>query len=273
MTRPLLLLCLSLLFFACGGEKGQSDKQPAENDSITSESDKNALDSLKGVYEKIYNSRNDWLPAKSVAEKGKINPVDEALQDTAFFVFRESLIQAIKKKDVFYLLDVVAEDITHSFGDNDGVAGFVQRWQLDSPEGIEHSSIWHELEQVLINGGSFSEGGKRFTAPYYFAEFPDGYDAFTHAAIIGRGVRMRERAGLNTKVVKSLSYDIVEVIEFTDKMERIGDEEFPWVHIKLLDGRQGYLWGKFIGTPIGYRAGFVRQPNGSWNMEFFIAGD
>jgi hypothetical protein len=271
--RLIFLLCFCFLFLTCRNSTDAVENTAATQAQNTTPPSEKVNDKLRAEYKEYALKRSDWFPSKVVYEKGKLNPVDEARGDTAFFVFREKLLQAIANKDAFYLLEITSEKVNYSFGASDGVAGFVQHWGLDSPDGIESSTLWETLEKVLKEGGTFSEGRHRFTAPYYFSGFPDEYDAFTYAAIIGKGVRMRERAGLKTKVVKSLSYDIVEILEYTNKMEKIGEDEFPWVHIKLLDGREGFMWGKFIGSAIGYRAGFVKQQDGRWLMEFFVAGD
>lgn len=273
VMRIPLLLVITLLLTACGGKKDSSADPSDNTESGASPQPLVVTDSLKALYKEIYSQKKDWLPAKSIFEMGKINPGDEALSDTAFFVFREKLLQAIDRKDAFYLLDKMAADIKCSFGGEDGVAGFVQLWQLDSQEGIASSEVWATLKSVLTQGGIFQNNGSAFVAPYYYALFPDEYDAFTHGVILGRGVRMRESPNLQSAVVKSLSFDVVEILETTNDFETIGGEEYPWVQVKLNDGKEGYIWGKFLGSPIGFRAGFTRQKNGSWLMDFFVSGD
>ena len=273
MRFPLIFVIVFLLLTACGGKKDPSVDQSENAEAGASSEPLVVTDSLKAIYKEIYSKRKDWLPAKSIFELGKINPGDEALTDTAFFVLREKLLQAIDNKDAFYLLDKTAADIKCSFGAEDGVAGFVQLWQLDSQEGIASSKLWTTLKSVLTQGGIFRNNGSVFVAPYYYALFPDEYDAFTHGVILGRGVRMRESPSLQSAVVKSLSFDVVEIMETTHDFETIGGEEYPWVQVKLPDGKEGYIWGKFLGSPIGFRAGFTRQQNGSWLMDFFVSGD
>ena len=272
MRIPLLFLLL-LFLSACGSESTTSTDQAEISEDITAQLPKSNVDSLRNVFQSFYDKRKDWYPAKFIFEEGKLNPVDEALTDTSFFIFRESLLKSIKEKDAFGLLEKTSQNIKYSFGEDGGLAGFVQLWELDSPEGIERSLVWNKLENVLTKGGSFSEDGKTFTAPYYYDLFPDKYDAFTHGVVIGTGVRMRTAPDLRAPVVKSVSYEIIEIVGKTATFETIGGEEHPWVQVKLLDGREGYIWGKFIGSPIDFRIGFSKQTDGSWLMHFFVAGD
>jgi hypothetical protein len=270
MKFPFLLLML-LILAACGNDQQSAIDQ--DNNSQNVEVSKQQIDSLKTLYQTSLTKREDWFPAKFIAEAGKLNPVDEALSDTAFFVFRETLLEAVRKKDVFYLLENTDQFVKYSFGEDGGLAGFVEQWELDSPEGIQRSEVWKYLEAVLMMGGNFSDGGKTFTAPYYFALFPDQYDAFTHGVVTGRGVRMRSAPNLRAPIVKNLSYDIVEILGETAFLETIGGEEHPWVQVKITEDKEGYIWGKYIGRAIGFRAGFSKQPDGSWLMHFFVTGD
>lgn len=272
MKNPLLLL-LCFLLLSCGGEQENTNEKTDDAVQQTAQISQSDSDSLRTVFLELHEKRKDWFPSKFVFEAGKLNPVDEALRDTTFFIFREELLEAVRQKDAFKLLEITDGNIKYSFGEDGGLPGFVQLWELDSPEGIERSPIWETLEDVLMKGGSFSEGGKTFSAPYYYGLFPEEYDAFTYGLIVGKGVRMRSAPNLRAPVVKSLSYDIVEIMGKTASFETIGGEEHPWVQLKLLDGREGYVWGKYIGSPIGFRAGFSRQKNGSWLMHFFVAGD
>jgi hypothetical protein len=72
-------------------------------------------------------------------------------------------------------------------------------------------------------------------------------------------------------MVKRLSFDILEVLGETASFETIGGEEYPWIQVKTADAKEGYVWGKYIGRPIDFRAGFSKQANGAWLMHFFCS--
>jgi len=265
MRALIIALSLGLLLTACG-----SDGQKA---STESESAKAAIspDSLRQLYAAFKVARADSLPTYQVKEEGKLYPVDEAPLDTGFFVFREQLKQTVAQKDVFALLDVTAKDIKVSFGEENGLDDFVSIWGLSSKQ-PDTLAIWPLLSRLLEGGGTFSGKRTAFTAPYFFTTWPSQYEAYDYGAILGAGVRLRERPSLNSKILKTISYDIVIILN-EGRKEEIDGEAFPWVQVEMLSGIQGYVFGKFIGDPVGYRVGFEKKEGGHWRMSFLLAGD
>jgi hypothetical protein len=265
--RPFLfILAISLLAVGCGrsGEPQQTGGESSGRAALS-------RDSLRLLYQEFLAARADPMPTYQAKGEGKLYPVDEAPLDTSFFVFREQFRQAIARKDVFYLLDVAAKDISVSFGEQSGFADFVTIWGLGSnqPDTLE---IWSVLERILAGGGAFSESRKAFSAPYIYATWPEAYDAFDYGAITGSGVRLRAEPNLSSRIMKTISHDIVLVLS-ESLPEEIDGEIYPWVQVETLDGIQGYVFGKFIAYPVGYRAGFRRAGNGEWYMMFLVAGD
>ena len=230
-------------------------------------------DSIRKLYQKKLAAKTKLLPEKQVLEAGKLYPVDEAQTDTSFFLFREDLLTAIQNKDIFSLVQHIDENIKCSFGDENGLSGFIKLWQLDSPSKTSSSPVWSTLEQVLNSGGTFDQDRQLFIAPYLYATFPDKYDSFEYGAITGSGVRLRTEPGLQSQTIKNVSYEIVKLLGPSDKTETIQGETHPWVQVELLDGTSGYVFGKFVGSPIDFRAGFERQSNDRWKMIFLVAGD
>ena len=262
-----VVLPFFIIIAACSGDAAQDG---VTNEGEISPTASINTDSIRDLYLQYYAALEDTFPKQQHVEKGKLYPVDEAPLDTAFFVFRESLKKVIAEKDVFGLLDVVDKDIKVSFGGENGLADFVTIWNLDTkqPDSLE---IWKALESVLSQGGVFKNGRKAFYAPYYYATWPSEYEAYDYGVIAGSGVRMRETPSLNSRIVKTVSHNIVTILEEKEPQE-IGGEVHPWVKVEGLDGTQGYVYGKFVGYPISFRAGFESKPEG-WRMVFFVAGD
>ena len=261
----LLLLCL----FACKQKPNTDNREEAK--PLT-----NSLpdpDSVRLEYEKKLAAKEDLLPVKQVLEVGKLNPVDEAPSDTAFFLFREHLLEAVQQKDIFFILEIVDEQIKCSFGEGEGLPAFVRIWQLDSPTKTQTSALWPVLKKILIGGGTFNNNRSSFLAPYTFSTFPDQYDGFEYGAITGRGVRLREGPGLNTRTIRSISYEILKIVSQTPEPETINGATHHWIQVELLDGTKGYVFGQFIANPLDFRAGFTKQNNGEWKMDLLIAGD
>ncbi len=266
-----LFLAVGMAFFSCGrgGESAADQDGSLADRSVASA----RADSLREAYEIYYAALLDTLPENCRAERGKVYPADQAPADTAFFVFRESMRRAVAEKNIFDLLAGVDEDIKLGFGGEGGLKDFIALWELDSPEAVSSSPVWPVLADLLAQGGTFNDRHEWFEAPYVSSCWPEGYEPMDHGLIAGAGVRLRADPGLNTQVVTTLSHDVVVYIERTAVFDVIGGEEHPWIKVKTLDGKEGFVYGKFYATPIGQRLIFQPNEEGEWKMTAMLAGD
>jgi len=253
--RPIFCFAICILLASCNQN---SDKNGNTADTPPSLD----RDSLRQVYEQIVFHGPDLMPTEQIIEVGKLYPVDAGQTDTSFFVFRDHLFGMIAQRDELGLLEHVAEDVVSDAEGENTLAAFVEYWQLDTQK--DSAELWLILENTLEQGGTFSDNDQQFVAPYYVSTFPDNYEAEIFGAITGEGVRMREAPNLNSRILNTISYDIVQVLEYTDKTETIGRETHPWVKIKLTDGDEGFVYGKYVGRPSDTRAVFTRQPGNRW---------
>lgn len=264
-----VLTIVSGSFWSCGNAAPERDgggQNGAESEPALSP------DSLRRVYRQYYEARSDWMPARQHLEAGKLYPVDEALLDTTFFVFREHLRQAVTDRDIFSVMEVVDENIKCSSGGESGLAAFVTAWELESEEKVQSSPLWAVLEKTLAGGGTFAENGNLFIAPYTFSTFPKNVDPSGHAVVTGAGVRLRSAPGLNSQTLTMVSNDIVTRLETSAQTETIDGETHPWVQIRLPDGKEGFIWGKFIAEPGDYHAVFRRSAGQRWTMTTLLTG-
>jgi SH3 domain-containing protein len=201
--------------------------------------------------------------AAAPGKPAKLYPADEASQDPSFVAFRTGLLEALAKKDKAFVIGILDPDIKFSFGDDHGVAGFERHWELDRPQS---SQLWQELTTVLSLGGRFREtgGAVEFWAPYTFADFPNDWDAFESAVILGANVNVRAGPGTDTPILEQLTFDIVRT------SDQDGGE---WVKIVSPSGKEGYVARRYIRSPIDYRAAFVKGAAGAWRMRLLVAGD
>ena len=227
----------------------------------------------EALFNKYVNEPLNDFPSRAIYEKGKVYPVDEASLDSSFFLFRARLLEIIAQKDIIRFLPLVDKNIKADFGGEDGKPGFIKIWGLNSQEKINASALWPTLDGILRKGGTFSKNRQFFTAPYTYSNFPESGDMFSQSIIAGAGVRMRAEPNLKGAMLKKLSHDIVEFKALTSLEETIGGETHPWIHIATEDGMDGYVWGKFVVSPLGFRAGFEKQDSGDWKMVFLVAGD
>jgi len=265
----LLPLSFLLVFFVACAKNAPDEGQGSDQRSPSAWN----ASALQSTFDKFMAQRSDTMPTYQVREEGKLYPVDQAPRDTAFFVLREQLLEAVRQQNIFPIMEALHPEVKVSFGSEHGPEGFIEIWGLQSEEQTAQSNLWPILERVLNGGGVFQNGGKTFIAPYVFATWPDSEDAFDRAAITGAGVRVRSQPNLQSRIITSLSYHIVEFVQRTDQELTIDGETHHWMKIKTPDGQDGFVWGKYVASPIGYRAGFERQPDGQWLMTFFLAGD
>jgi len=128
---------------------------------------------------------------------------------------------------------------------------------------------------VIKNGGTWRKDksiGKIFYAPYTFDSFPQDIDSFTHEAIFGSNVNLRESPSPDARVVAQLSYNVVTVETDPDTEAGKIRETRGWSKVKTLNGLEGWVKNEFVRSPIDHRAGFEKK-RGVWKMVAFIAGD
>lgn len=263
--KTLLSILVVILGTSCGTDQASEEQTTVATPRISP-------DSLRQLYSSLQALDTDTLPLVQIKEQDKLYPVDEAPLDTAFYVFRQQLLQAVRQHDVFALLDAVAKDIQVSGATEPGVAGLVSHYGLTT-EAADTLPIWPILKDMLELGGTFSPDQSVFTTPYYAATWPDRYSREDYAAIAGSGVRIRDAPNLNSTIVKTVSYDLVKFLKPTDKTQEIGGERHPWVEIELSGGQTGFVYGKFIGRPNDYRARFEQTGPQQWVMTQFLNGD
>ncbi|HYC62042.1 MAG TPA: hypothetical protein VEK79_20995 [Thermoanaerobaculia bacterium] len=193
------------------------------------------------------------IPQAPKVNGPKLTPVDEAASDPSFVAYRNELLGAVRRRDADAVVALADPNIRTSFGGTGGADDF--RRKLGEP------GRWEDLERLLTLGGSFrGEGESRsFWAPYVYSAWPDSHDAFEQLAITGEHVPLRESSEPGSRIIATLSYDIVER---TDQANRI----------RTADGKTGYVDPQHVRSPVGYRAGFMKT-NGQWRMNALVAGD
>ncbi len=210
------------------------------------------------------------IATSAFAQERYVKPVDEASKDASFLAFRTKLIAAVERKDAAYILSILDPKIDLSFGGDAGIADFKRIWKINA----KNSKFWDEFLPVIKNGGTWrTEGGpKIFYAPYTFDSFPEDLDSFTHEAIFGSNVNVRERPSADSRVVTQLSYNVVTVETDPDTEAGKIRESRGWSKVKTLGGVEGWVKNELVRSPIDYRAGFEKK-RGVWKMVAFIAGD
>ena len=208
------------------------------------------------------------VPESLASPKVKISgpqllPVDEAAQNPAFQEFRGRLLAAVKGKDVNFLKQHLHPEIKYSFGDDHGIKGFLQFWNLEADPVT--SRFWTTIEEVVRLGGVFENQEKTtFTAPYVYARFPSSVDPYEYVAVIVGKVKVHAVPDSGSPAVATLNYHIVKLLD--------DGQSGPWAKVQINPKLRGFVNRKHIRSPIDYRLQF-KQEHGVWKMMYFIAGD
>jgi hypothetical protein len=207
----------------------------------------------------------------------KVEPINESRTNPSLKVFLEQLSEIIANKDVEQLLEVVDNSIAYSLGEEEGKASFAAYWELQSADSDE-SALWDILANIIKKGGKINDRGV-YIAPYTFAAFPDAavYDPFTFYVVEGKKVNVRSEPNLKSKVVFQLNYDVVKELTYDkpeiDRSMTLNGNTDDWQKIQTADGKEGYVWGHFLASPLDFRAGFGKIRDEGWKMIFLVAGD
>ena len=206
--------------------------------------------------------------APLAAQVATLRPVDEAFRDDSLFAVRAQLMSAVVRRDVPALMALVDPRIRSSFGGDGTVAEFREMWRITDRKA--DSELWRVLGSALAFGGTFSNQGREFSAPYTYARWPDSIDAFEHVAIVGAGVRVRAEPSLDSETLRTLTFAIVPIARNGDlPTEEIAER---WVAVKLTDGRVGYVSADYVKSPIDYRV-VLSHASGTWKLAALVAGD
>lgn len=206
----------------------------------------------------------------------KLFPVDDASQDRSFEHFRNALLAAARNRDSPFILGVLDQHILNTLGGSGGIEEFKAQWKLDTGA----DELWNTLITVLTNGGSFSnyQGKKQFCAPYVSSKWedvvsklPSEADPSEYAAIIQPKVDLRAEPASDSSVIRTLSYDVVRVLDASRSGET-SPEVSQLVKVQTLTGVEGYVNANSIRRPSDYRACF-NKVDSKWVMTLFAAGD
>jgi hypothetical protein len=194
------------------------------------------------------------IPAAAPSQVARVSPVDEATRIPSLVRFRAGLLAAIARRDTARVIAAFSPRVRLSFGD---ASGHDELRRI-----LRDETAWIELRDVLEHGGQFFSD-TLFIAPYWFTARIDG-DPFYMLVVIGSGVRVRERPGLDAPVIASLSHQAV--------LGGLTPAAEGWQPVSLADGRTGFVASQFVRSPVGYRAGIERNGE-TWHIVFFLAGD
>lgn len=209
------------------------------------------------------------LSAWKISAQDILQPPRIEISDHSLSKFLTELTLAVGKKDKDFILSHMNPNMLNSFGGDGGIEEFKMFWDFDD----ENTKFWGTVERILrLGGSSYTGENNYYTIPYVFTDWPDTIDAFEHYAIIGENVNIRNAPNIeNTEVIGQLSYHIVQHLDTTATEE--DQNGFRWYHVATMDNSlSGYVYGKYVVSPIDYRMGFEKTEKG-WIISLLVAGD
>ncbi len=193
----------------------------------------------------------DGLPAR-------LPPIDACAADPSFAAFREELLAIIARRDTDRLLAIVTDDATFSFGGYEGPTGLVDLWGLGQPD---ESEMWGVLEGTFALGCAVDPDGVR-VSPSFFLQAGDADDIFETYLAVTPGEALRARPEHDSAAIALLDWDVLTWI----------GEDGGMYHMRLADGRTGYVEPAAVRGLLDFRVGFAHR-DGRWRLIFFVAGD
>jgi hypothetical protein len=192
----------------------------------------------------------------------KLVPRDEGPNSSDFVDFRRRLQVLIADRSEAALLSIVHPEIKAGFDGADGIEGF-RRQHLNNAD----EDFWQEFARILTWGGRFLQPWQ-FVAPDVFASWPDEADAFECLAVVGTGVRLRERPSTNARILGVLNHAIVQIAQ----TEPGTLSASGWQRVRTAAGRSGYISQHYLRSPVDHRAIFETR-DGRWWLVAYLAGD
>jgi len=206
-------------------------------------------------------------------KKFQLMPKDDSASNKEFMQFISKFKKDVKDKNIESLKKSIAPDVAYTVADAYGIKGFLKIWKLD--KNPDSSEFWGEMGKVLSMGSAYyNEEKTSFAYPYLFVTFPSDYDSFEFAAVTAKKVNVRKTASSKSPVIETLYYEIVKPVntEADPKKEKIDDFTGIWIQVITSAGKEGYIFSRYIHSPIGYRAIFEKKGN-IWQMTAFVSGD
>ena len=156
------------------------------------------------------------------------------------------------------LLRLASDDVQTDFGGGSGKVEFRRHWKLDRPD---KSDLWAELTTILALGCTLD--GSAALIPS-LSEPMDTLDPFESYVAIVPGSPLRREPRDGAEPVSTLDWHVLTLTSVsTDNL---------WYHVRLADGRSGYVRADEVRSPVDYR--LVAERRGDrWLITALVAGD
>ena len=188
-------------------------------------------------------------PTPQLVNGPKLIPLYEWDKDKTLTAFRSQMMELIRARDEKRLFDHVDPDVRISFGQGVGIEAFKHAWYQEPH--------WDELFAIFFIGGGVFRDNDHFLAPSVHANWPEQLDPFSFDLVMSRNTPLRESQAPKSSAVAILSFDIVKLLPEKG-------------HVRVADGRSGWVDPKLLWSPAGYRVELVRKW-GTWKIAALVS--
>jgi hypothetical protein len=189
-------------------------------------------------------------PPPPLVQGPKLIPVYEWDKDKTLTAFRGQMMELIRRRDEKRLFDHVDPNVRISFGPGAGIKAFMRAWYIEPH--------WDELFAIFYMGGGVFRDNDHFETPSIHPNWPETLDPLSFAVVMSRNTPLRESKDPGSKAIATLSFDIVKPL---------GEKG----HVRVADGRTGWVDPRLLMSPAGYRVELVRKW-GTWKIEALVSG-
>lgn len=217
---------------------------------------------------------------------------DEVETGSEFYSFRQELRQAVTERNAYFIRSILPVDgISLGFSTPIGI----EKLGLENPDG----RFWSLLEKAIANSCAAESSDnyppvdpgttvwvcsnvtKEFYRQYPAPTSASGLDwELNHAIVVGRNVNVRSQASLDSKVISTLSDEVVNLDrpaaekQWQEEVEkgREVDPIYGWTPVILPNGEKGYVYNRYVYNPLENRAVFGKVA-GEWQLLSMPGGD
>ncbi|AFY81617.1 SH3 domain-containing protein [Oscillatoria acuminata] len=222
-------------------------------------------------------------PVATPDSEGRLILEDEAVPGSDFYQFRTQLREAVQNRNPEFVGSIVPETgLALGFS----VPRTRENLNLDDPQ----ARFWLILEKAVAIGCSPAEnppaynldaGSEIWVCPNVAQAFarqvppPPSAEGVSgqleRVVVVGENVNARSQPSVDSEAIATLSNEVVQ-LDRSRQLPETFDPIDSWTAIRLQDDREGYVYNRYVYSPLESRALFGKI-NGEWQLLAMPGGD
>lgn len=222
-------------------------------------------------------------PVAPPNSEGRLILEDEAVPGSDFYQFRTQLREAVQNRNAEFVGSIVPEiGLVIGFS----VPRTRENLNLEDPQ----ARFWLILEKAVAIGCSPAEnppaynidaGSEIWVCPNVAQAFarqvptPNSEEGVSwqieRVVVVGENVNARSQPTIDSESIATLSNEVVQ-LDRDRQLPETFDPIDSWTAIRLPDDREGYVYNRYVYSPLESRALFGKI-NGEWQLLAMPGGD